>query len=538
MKIDSYDFIVIGSGSTGGVVATRLSEKGRYRVLCLEAGTKGANYLWSRPPTGNIFMLDDPKVDWCYRSVPNETYGSRVISVPRGKMLGGTSAINGTVYNRGQPLDYDTWAQMGCRGWSFEDILPYLKKLENTEIGSDKYRGRSGPITVTEATKISPFYDLFIRSAVAIGIPYNQDYSGVSQEGVCMAQQTVYRGLRQSTATQYLEPARKRLNLTIVSGAETTSLILEDKRCVGVRFRRKGVIQKATASREVVVCCGAANSPKLLELSGIGNPEILDRHGIKVIHGLRGVGENLREHFSAVMKWRFVREGISIAKQGRGWRLAREILRFMIYREGFISQGLGTMRVFARSRRDLENPDVMMVVAPFLLEQKPGERRKMSPIEGFFMFTHVQRTESTGSIHIQSADPFAAPAINFRFLDTPNDRIGAILAVRRAREIVQAQPIAETIAEELQPGASVQSDDAILDFIRKSGTITQHMVGTCRMGHDPMAVVDDRLRVHGIAGLRVADASIMPTIPSGNTSVPCIMIGEKCAAMVLADAGD
>jgi choline dehydrogenase len=538
MEIALHEFIVVGSGSAGAVVATRLSEGGKYKVLCLEAGTKGANYLWSRPPTGNIFMLDDPRVDWCYRSEPNETYGSRPISVPRGKMLGGTSAINGTIYNRGQPLDYDTWAQMGCRGWSFDDVLPYLKKLENTDIGSNDYRGRNGPITVTEATKISPFYDLFIRSAVATGLPYNPDYSGASQEGVCMAQQTVYRGLRQSTATQYLEPARKRPNLTILSGAETTSLILEGKRCVGVRYRRNGVIEQAAASREVVVCCGAANSPKLLELSGIGNPDILDQHGIKVIHALRGVGENLRDHFAAVMKWRFGREGISIAKQGRGWRLAREVLRFTLFREGFISQGLGTMRVFARSHRDLENPGVMMVVAPFLLEQKPGERRKMSPTEGFFIFTHVQRTESTGSIHIKSADPFAAPAINFRFLDTPSDRITSILAVRRAREIVQAQPLAETVAEELQPGPSIQSDDAILDFIRKTGTITQHMVGTCRMGHDPMAVVDDRLRVHGIVGLRVADASVMPTIPSGNTSVPCMMIGEKCAAMVLEDAGD
>ena len=535
MSPNTYDYIVVGSGSAGGVVAGRLSENGKYTVLCLEAGEKGSNYIWSQIPAGTAFMIDNPKVNWRYYSEPNESHGDRPIYVPRGKMLGGSSSINGMSYNRGQRIDYDTWAQMGCRGWSFDDILPYLKKNERTMIGSDEFRGREGPMTVTEATKVSPFYDLFIGSAEAVGIPFNPDYSGATQEGVAMTQQNIHRGVRQSSATQYINPARKRPNFHLLSGAEVISLILEGKRCVGVRFRSNGDVREAWAAREVIVSCGAANSPKLLELSGIGNPDILERHGIPLVHELRGVGENLRDHYGALMKWKFNRPGISIAKQGNGLGLLREIFRYVFLRKGFIAQGIGTVRVVTRSRADLEYPDIMMVVAPYMVEVV-GQKRRMSRDEGFFLWTHVQKTESAGSIHIRSADPEAPPLINFRFLSTPNERQTAILAVRRAREIVEAPPLGNTVAEEVQPGRAVESDEEILAFLRKDGQITHHMVGTCKMGHDPMAVVDDRLRVHGIAGLRVADASIMPVMFSSNTSVPCMMIGEKCADMILADA--
>jgi len=533
---EHYDFIVVGSGSAGGALTGRLSENAKYKVLCLEAGEKGSGYIWSRPPAAVGRMYENPVVNWCYHSEPDESFGNRQLYVPRGRMLGGTSSINGMIYNRGQRLDYDTWAQMGCRGWSYEDVLPYFKKLESTDIGSEEYRGRTGPMKVTEASKVSPFYDLFIKSAVHAGVPYNPDYSGETQEGVAMAQQNVVRGMRISTATQYLNPARKRANVTIASGAEAVALVLEDNRCVGVRFRRGGAVQEVRAARAVIVSCGAANSPKLLELSGIGNPAILQEHGIKVVHELRGVGENLRDHYGALMKWRLNKSKISIAERGRGWRLGLEICRYLLLRRGFISQGMGTLRVFMRSRPELENPDIMMVVAPFMIELIPGVGRRMSPVEGFFMYAHPQRTESTGSVHIKSSDPFVAPSIKFRFLETENDRQAAILSVRRARELIQAPPLGKFIAEELQPGHRIQTDDEILEFLRMEGLITNHMVGTCRMGHDPMAVVDDRLKVHGIEGLRVADASIMPTMPSGNTSIPCIMIGEKCADMVLADA--
>ncbi|HYF17656.1 MAG TPA: GMC family oxidoreductase N-terminal domain-containing protein [Ramlibacter sp.] len=537
MQADVCDFIVVGSGSAGGVLANRLSENGRYKVVCLEAGTKGAKYIWTRPPLGIAFMIDNPEVNWRYSSEPSPSLGGRSIPVPRGKLLGGSSAMNGIVYNRGQRIDYDTWSAQGCAGWSHQDVLPYFRKIESTAIGEDEYRGRTGPVKVIQSTKLCAFFDHFIAAAQAAGIPHNPDYSGATQEGVAMAQLTCWRGERQSTATAYIEPARGRANLTVLQGAEATSLILEGKRCIGVRYRRGGRVQEVRATREVIVSAGAANTPKLLELSGVGDPDLLRKHGIRPLHELKGVGENLRDHYAGIMKWRFNRPGISAAPMGRGWRLVREVLRWGLFRTGLIAQGHGAMRVFAKSQPQLAHPDLMMVVSPYIIDIKEsGRSRKISDVEGYMMYTHVQRTQSTGSIHLRSSDPSAPPVITYRFLETEYDRRVAVAAVRRARDIAAASPMRELIAEELAPGAPVQSDEDILDFIRNTGQITQHMVGTCRMGHDAMAVVDERLRVHGLAGLRIADASIMPTIISGNTSVPCMMIGEKCADMVLQDA--
>lgn len=532
----TFDFIVIGSGSAGGVLATRLSEGGRYTVLCLEAGVKGARYIWTRPPLGVAFLVDNPTTDWRYTSEPDPSHGNRPIAAPRGKLLGGSSAINATVYNRGQRIDYDTWSQLGCPGWSYEEVLPYLKKIESTQIGSDAYRGRTGPIKVVESKKLSAFYDHFMQSAQAVDIPFNPDYSGASQEGVAMAQLTGYRGERHSTATQYLEPARKRPNLTILSGAQAAGLILDGKRCVGVRYVRNGQACEARARLEVIVSAGTANTPKLLELSGIGNPTLLRERGIPVRHELPGVGENLRDHYAAILKWRFNRPGVSLSRQGRGWRLGLEVLKWVFLRKGLIAQGHGSLRVFARSRQELAEPDVMMVVSPYIIDNKPGKPRRVSEVEGFLMYAHGQRTQSTGSIHVRSADPLAPPVIRYRFLDTDDDRQAAVGAVRRAREIAGAAPLRDLIAEELAPGPQVRTDEQIIEYMRNTGLITHHMVGTCKMGNDAMAVVDERLRVRGLRGLRIADASIMPTIISGNTSVPCMMIGEKCADMVLEDA--
>lgn len=530
-----YDFIVVGSGSGGGVAAGRLGESGKYSVLCLEAGHRDERYLWSRPPAAVGKMYENPDVNWCYYAEPSEAMGGRQIYVPRGKILGGTSSINGTIYNRGQKVDYDTWAQMGCRGWSYDDVLPYFKRLETTTLGEDAYRGRSGPLKVTQSSKIAPFYDLFIKAANNVGIPFNKDYSGETQEGVAMAQQAVYRGMRQSTATQFLRPTAKTGNLTILGGAEATSLILQGKRCIGVRYRRDGKMEEVYARKEVIISCGAANSPKLLELSGIGNPEILSQNGITPVHDLPGVGENLRDHYGALMKWRLNKPNIAISSRGSGPKFLLEFAKYALFRKGFIAQGMGTLRVFLKSRKELENPDLMMILAPFIIELIPGVGRRMSKTEGFIMYTHQQRTESAGSIHIRSSDPFAPPAIKFRFLETALDRELAVQAVRWGRKMVEADPLQPLIAEELEPGPQVQTDEQILDYVRRQGLITNHMVGTCRMGHDPMAVVDDRLRVRGIAGLRIADASICPTMPSGNTSIPCMMIGEKCADMILQD---
>jgi choline dehydrogenase len=529
-----YDFIVIGSGSAGGVLAARLSESGKYKVLCLEAGSATERYLWTRPPAGTAFTIVNPKVNWCRQSTPNESTANRSIYIPGGKLLGGSSAINGMIFNRGQRLDYDRWERMGCQGWSYQDVLPIFKRLESTDIGSDRYRGRSGPVKVTVAEKTSPFFDLYIASARSVGHPLNPDYSGDTQYGVAMAQQTIYRGLRQSTATQYLGPARKRPNLTIATAAEATSLIMDGKCCVGVRYRQDGVMQEARASREVVVSAGAIGSPKLLELSGIGNPAVLAKFGVPVIHALPGVGENLRDHFGPTMKWTLKRRGISLAGRGRGLKLLGEIVRYGLLRKGFISQGVATLRVFTRSNEQVEQADIGLLINPFLMEIV-NQKRRMSNKHGFFVYAQVQRPESCGSVHIQSKDPFADPAVNYNFLATENDRRIAVAAVRKAREIAAASPMAELISEEIEPGLHVRSDDEIIDYIRNFGTTTFHPVGTCKMGNDASAVVDAQLRVHGIKALRVADASIMPIIISGNTSVPCMMIGEKCADMVLAE---
>jgi choline dehydrogenase len=535
MKASHYDYIVIGSGSAGGVIASRLSENGRYTILCLEAGDKGARYIWSRSPLGGAFMIENEKVNWCDYSQPNESHGNRPIYVAHGKMLGGSSSINATIYNRGQRGDYDTWAQIGCKGWSYQEVLPYFKKLESCDIGSDEFRGRDGPIKVTEASKLVPFYDLFIKSAQAAGIPYNSDYCGARQEGVAMAQQAAYGGRRQSTATQYLAPASRRSNLRILMGAESTALLLEGKTCVGIRYQRNGTTHEARASREVIISCGAVNSPKLLELSGIGNPDILARSSITLVHALPGVGENLRDHYGPSMKWTLTKPGISLADQGHGWKLLRELCRYALLGQGFMSQGIGTMRVFARSRDGLDDADIQLIANPYIVDIING-RRRMSTVDGFFMFLQVQRPESTGNIHIRSDDPSAPPAINYRFLDTENDRRTAVSSVRVARSIVATPPLNDVIGDELLPGPQIKTDADIVDFIRRTGTTTYHFVGTCKMGQDAMAVVDERLRVHGIQRLRVADASIMPMIVSGNTSVPCMMIGEKCADMVLSDA--
>jgi choline dehydrogenase len=483
-------------------------------------------------PAAVGFLIENPVANWCHYTAPIEALGGRRLYAPAGKLLGGSSALNGMIYNRGQSLDYDAWSQAGCTGWSYSDVLDYFKKIETTSIGSDDYRGRAGPVHVEFAEKLTPFFDRFIAAAQNAGIPLNDDLSGPTQHGVTMAQHTVHRGLRQSTATQYLDQARGRPNLTVFTGAEAMGLLLEGNRCVGVRVHRRDRVEEIRATREVILSAGSFGSPKLLELSGIGDPDVLKPLGIDVVHALPGVGRNLRDHYGPTLQWSFSEPGLSIADKGRGLSLLAEILRYGLTRRGFLAQGWATMRAFVRSAPGIEQADIALMASPFLLEVV-GKKRLMSKIDGFSMFAQVQRPESVGYVHVRSANFRDPIVIHPEFLATERDRQTAIMAVRKAREIVAAPPLAGSIQAELQPGLAVQSDDEILDFVRQTGATTYHFSGTCKMGVDPLSVVDERLQVRGMQGLRVADASIMPMIVSGNTSIPCMMIGEKCADMVL-----
>lgn len=535
MEAKTYDFIVVGAGSAGSVLANRLSAGGDYRVLCLEAGTEGSNYLWSRIPIGVAKLIDNPTVNWCYSSEPDDGSGQRRIEVPRGKMLGGSSSINGMVFVRGQRQDYDHWAQLGNRGWSYQDVLPLFKKMESYEGGSDEFRGRDGLLKVTDSPQITPFFEKLIQSAEKIGIKRNPDYNGAEQDGIAMTQATINKGRRQSTAYCYLDPARGRPNLTIETGAMASSLILEGKRCVGVSYTVDGEPREARATREVIVSSGSINSPKLLELSGIGQPELLKQHGIDVTHELPGVGENLRDHYSPRMRFSITEKDATFNDKGRGWKLVREAMNYAFTRKGFMAMSSVPIRMYFRTREGLDSPDATISVMPFLAERVNRERR-IARDRGVTMNINVLRSDSRGSIHIKSADPAEPPAINFNFLSSELDRTGVIAAMRKGRELMAAPPVADIVGEELAPGPACQTDEELLEWVRNNAETTYHPVGTCKMGHDAMAVVDDQLRVHGIEGLRVADASIMPTLTSGNTNAPSIMIGEKCSVMVLAAA--
>jgi choline dehydrogenase-like flavoprotein len=530
MQDQTYDYIIVGAGSAGSVLANRLSASGKHRVLVLEAGR--ASHPWSPIPIGYGRLIDNPAANWCYDSEPDDGSGQRRIPVPRGKLLGGSSSINGMVFVRGQAQDYDHWAQLGNRGWSYQDVLPIFKRMENYAGGDDSLRGRDGLLKVTDTQENGPLYEAMIKAAEAVGIKYNTDYNGASQEGIAMTQTTICNGRRMSTAYCYLDPARGRSNLTIKTGALTEGLILDGKRCTGVRFSVRGVPQHAHATREVIVSAGSINSPQVLELSGIGRPEALQGSGIAVRHALPGVGENLRDHYSPRMKWAVTKPGVTYNDRARGIGLAGQALRYAFARNGFFAMAATPIRVYFRTREGLESPDATFSCLPFLV----GPNRSVAPERGVTINVNVLRSDSTGSIHVKSSSPRTPPAIRFNFLSAESDRAGLLAAMRTARLVMNSETMAHIIGDEIAPGAALQKDDEVLDWVRHNAETTYHPVGTCKMGQDPMAVVDDRLRVRGLQGLRVADASIMPTLTSGNTNAPSIMIGEKASMMVLEDA--
>ncbi len=527
------DFIIVGAGSAGAVLANRLTESGRHRVLLLEAGR--ASHPYTPMPMSFGLLINNPAANWCYRSTPEPGTANREIPVPRGKLLGGSSAINGLVYVRGQPLDYDTWAQRGNRGWSFDDVLPLFRRMETYAHGADDMRAQGGPLHICEAYDQSPLYDAIFEAGEAVGIRRNPDYNGREQEGFVRTQTTIKDGRRQSVAVAYLNPARRRSNLKVVTEAQATRLVLEGTRCVGVTFRQgEGDEVTVRAGREVVVACGGVASPQLLELSGIGRAEVIRAHGIEMRHELPGVGEHLRDHINARMVWTLKQRGLSYNERvagiaGRAW----QGLRYLLTRRGFLALPSAPVLGFLKTRPELGTPDIQVHVLPYVF--RDIGRRTLQPWPGVTLTCYQLRPESLGSIHIRSSDPRDHPEIRFNFLSDPLDRRTVIDGMRMIRQVMHAAPLDPYRGKEVAPGPSVTSDEDLLDEVRRTANTAYHPVGTCRMGPGPDCVVDARLRVHGLTGLRVADASIMPTMVSGNTNAAAIMIGEKAADLIQDD---
>ncbi len=544
----SADYIIVGAGSAGCVLANRLSADGKSRVLLLEAGGDDRpirepgqflSNLMIHVPVGYSQTLKDPKVNWLYSTQPDPGTGGRVHVWPRGKVLGGSSSINGLIYIRGQHADYDGWRQLGCEGWGWDDVRPYFFKSENQERGAGDHHATGGPLNVSDVTEKHLVSDAVIDACVEAGLPRNADVNGENQEGVTYYQLTVRNGQRCSAAVAYLHPAMNRPNLRVETRALTTRVLFEGKKAVGIEYTQNGERKTARAAREVILSGGAVNSPQLLQLSGIGPASLLSEHGIPIVHDLPGVGENLQDHYVILASWRLRAGVVSVNELTKGARFIGETLKYVFQRKGLLTLSAAHIAAFCKSRPDLAGPDIQFHILPATTDAEKAANEGTMELEdkpGLTIAPCQLRPESRGHIRITSPDGAVHPAITPNYLSDPLDQEVAVAALKWARTIAGQPALASYVDHELMPGPDMNSDATLLEYARLAGTTIYHPVGTCQMGHGPMAVVDPQLRVRGVENLRVVDASVMPRLVSGNTNAPTIMIAEKAADMILGKA--
>ncbi len=531
---DEFDYIIIGAGSAGSVLANRLSA-GDATVCLLEAGPPDRN-PWIHIPAGFMKTLIHPKINWNYESEPSEGTAGRRVYAPRGKTLGGSSSINGHVYNRGQRMDFDTWAQLGNRGWGYADVLPYFKHSERRIGPSDEgFHGHDGALTVTDIDQRDPICDAFIEGAVGMGIPRNSDYNGATQAGVGYFQRAVDKGRRVSTARGFLHPVRHRPNLDIRTNAHTKRILFDGRRAVGVIYRRGNEEIEIRARREIILSGGAIGSPQLLQISGVGPAALLKQIGVPVVHDLPAVGENLQDHYGVRMAAR-VRNGRTLNERSRGLSLVGEVLNYAVSRKGLLAMTPSQVFVFWKSHEAMDTPDLQFIFTP--ASYKDGKIAELDEYPGMTAAVFAQRPLSTGHVRARNADAGDKPEIQPNYLAHEYDRQVTVAGLHLQRRLLRTPELANFYDQEMMPGDDVQSDDELLDFARRYGTTIFHLMGTCRMGpaSDANSVVGDELRVHGLEGLRVVDASVMPTMPSANTNASTIMIAEKASDMILGKA--
>ncbi len=535
MTNETFDYIVIGAGTAGCAVAGRLSEDGKYTVCVLEAGPRDRN-PFIHIPAGVLYTLQNPAINWMYKGVGSPGLAGRAINHARGKTLGGSGSINGHIYNRGQQADFDNWAQLGNKGWGYQDILPYFKKSENKIGGGDEgYHGHNGPFSITDIDEPDPLCDAFIDGAVSLGIPRNADYNGKTQEGIAYAQRSVYRGRRVSPARAFLYPAMKRGNTRVITHAHVQRIGIENGKATSVCFKvgdRNAAEQVVTANREIILSAGAIGSPHILQLSGIGDARQLSAIDIPVVHNAPGVGQNFRDHY-AVRSVVRIQNIPTVNERVRGLPLVREVIRYALTRRGALALTPTLVYCFWKSDPHLDSGDIQLTFTP--ASYPDGIQSGVHRFPGATVACWQQRPNSTGYVRTVDSNPFVQPEIQANFLAEEEDRRTLLAAMRLSRQVLGSEPFSPYVAEEIWPGTGNQSDDELLGHAMRTGNTAYHPMGTCRMGPADRrdSVVDDQLRVHGVRGLRVADASIMPMMPSANVNASTLMIAEKAADMIL-----